>query len=93
MKDKVIIDTNYYYDSSKPLIYEELKKLGIGAIVWCNYSNDWVCNVENEIKTIVEDFYDEDEIDLRGSFCCIGCLKETMNREKSNINVYELIKS
>ena len=61
MKDKVIIDTNYYYDSSKPLIYEELKKLGIGAIVWCNYSNDWVCNVENEIKTIVEDFYDEDE--------------------------------
>lgn len=93
MENKITVDTKYYYDSSCPLTYEELKRLGVGAIVWCEYSEGWACNVKNEIKTIIEDFYSPTEIDLRGSFCCIGNLKKTMERSKVTIKVYELKKT
>lgn len=92
MENKIKIEENYYYNSSNPLTYEELKQLGVNNMVWCEYSDDWACNVKNEIKTIVKDFYNPNEIDLRGSFCCIGDLRTTMNRNKMTIKVYELIK-
>ena len=90
MENKIV--ENYCYDSTKPLTYEELKELGIGVTVWCEYSQDWVCVVEDEIKTIVKDLEFPNEIDLMGSFCCIGDLKNTMNRNKMTVKVYELRK-
>jgi hypothetical protein len=88
MKIAVKVDNkHYFFDSSKPLTYEELKEFEIGTLVWCDYSNDWGCKVDNEPKVIVRD---DNDIDLRGSFCCIGDLKNTMDRTETTIKVYEL---
>ncbi|HBJ1650859.1 TPA: hypothetical protein LA460_000077 [Clostridium botulinum] len=88
MKIAVKVDNkHYFFDSSNPLTYEELKEFEIGTLVWCDYSNDWGCKVNNEPKVIVRD---ENEIDLRGSFCCVGDLKNTISRTETTIKVYEL---
>lgn len=90
MEKKIIVNVNYCYDSSNPLTYENLKMLGRGAIVWCEYSPDWNFKVENEIKTIVSDLSNPHEIDLRGSSCHVGDLKNMMKRKEKNVKIYKL---